>query len=111
MNFQVFHVNWGKKLKKKDVNNDLSHFMSVFPNDEITIYFDQNKTIKSKSITSVYCTRHIGSKRRLYIYDLYVYLWYKIILDRKVIKNLPNKQLLPIIRIIMINIIKIKKHI
>ena len=33
MNFQVFHVNPGKKLKKKDVNNDLSHFMSVFPND------------------------------------------------------------------------------
>ena len=32
MNFQVFHVNPGKKLKKKDVNNDLSHFMSVFPN-------------------------------------------------------------------------------
>ena len=34
MNFQVFHVNPGKKLKKKDVNNDLSHFMSVFPNVE-----------------------------------------------------------------------------
>ena len=31
MNFQVFHVNPGKKLKKKDVNNNLSHFMSVFP--------------------------------------------------------------------------------
>ena len=31
MNFQVFHVNPGKKLKKKDVNNDLSNFMSVFP--------------------------------------------------------------------------------
>ena len=34
MNFQVFHVNPGKKLKKKDVNNDLSHFMSVFPKVE-----------------------------------------------------------------------------
>ena len=32
MNFQVFHMNPGKKLKKKDVNNDLSHFMPVFPN-------------------------------------------------------------------------------
>ena len=32
MNFQVFHVNPGKKLKKKDLNNNLSHFMSVFPN-------------------------------------------------------------------------------
>ena len=31
MNFQVFHMNPGKKLKEKDVNNDLSHFMSVFP--------------------------------------------------------------------------------
>ena len=31
MKFQVFHVNPGKKLKKKDVNNNLSHFMSVFP--------------------------------------------------------------------------------
>ena len=35
MNFQVFHVNPGKKLKKKDVNNDLSHFMSVFPNPHV----------------------------------------------------------------------------
>ena len=24
-------MNPGEKLKKKDVNNDLSHFMSVFP--------------------------------------------------------------------------------
>ena len=32
MKFQAFHVNPGEKLKKKDVNNDLSHFMSVFPN-------------------------------------------------------------------------------
>ena len=31
MKFQVFHMNPGEKLKKKDVNNDLSHFMSVFP--------------------------------------------------------------------------------
>ena len=31
MKFQVFHVNPGKKLKRKDVTNDLSHFMSVFP--------------------------------------------------------------------------------
>ena len=33
MKFQAFHVNPGEKLKKKDVNNDLSHFMSVFPNN------------------------------------------------------------------------------
>ena len=32
MKFQAFHMNPGEKLKKKDVNNDLSHFMSVFPN-------------------------------------------------------------------------------
>ena len=34
MKFQAFHVNPGEKLKKKDVNNDLSNFMSVFPNSE-----------------------------------------------------------------------------
>ena len=33
MIFQTFHVNPGEKLKKKDVNNDLSNFMSVFPTD------------------------------------------------------------------------------
>ena len=32
MKFQAFHMNPGEKLKKKDVNNDLSNFMSVFPN-------------------------------------------------------------------------------
>ena len=31
MKFQAFHVNPGEKLKKKDVNNDLGNFMSVFP--------------------------------------------------------------------------------
>ena len=31
MKFQAFHVNPGEKLKKKDVDNDLSNFMSVFP--------------------------------------------------------------------------------
>ena len=31
MKFQAFDVNPGEKLKKKDVNNDLSNFMSVFP--------------------------------------------------------------------------------
>ena len=31
MKFQAFHVNSGEKLKKKDVDNDLSNFMSVFP--------------------------------------------------------------------------------
>ena len=40
MKFQAFHVNPGEKLKKNDVNNDLSNFMSVFPsagvNDEHT---------------------------------------------------------------------------
>ena len=34
MKFQAFHVNPGEKLKKKDVNNDLSNFMSVFPTEE-----------------------------------------------------------------------------
>ena len=31
MKFQAFHMNPGEKLKKKDVINDLSNFMSVFP--------------------------------------------------------------------------------
>ena len=39
MKFQAFHVNPGEKLKKKDVNNDLSHFMSVFPNEGICVSF------------------------------------------------------------------------
>ena len=34
MKFQTFHVNPDEKLKKKDVNNDLSNFMSVFPNQD-----------------------------------------------------------------------------
>ena len=38
MKFQAFHVNPGEKLKKKDVNNDLSHFMSVFPNLHLGTY-------------------------------------------------------------------------
>ena len=35
MRFQALHVNPGEKLKKKDVNNDLSNFRSVFPNGHI----------------------------------------------------------------------------
>ena len=42
MKFQAFHVNPGEKLKKKDVNNDLSHFMSVFPT------IDRNKIFSLK---------------------------------------------------------------
>ena len=45
MNFQVFHVNPGKKLKKKDVNNNLSHFMSVFPSVEHNVFTP--KTLRS----------------------------------------------------------------
>ena len=42
MKFQAFHVNPGEKLKKKDVNNDLSHSMSVFPTvkDKISCFGD-----------------------------------------------------------------------
>ena len=36
MKFQAFHVNPGEKLKKIDVNNDLSNFMSVFPSQHLT---------------------------------------------------------------------------
>ena len=37
MKFQAFHVNPGEKLKKKDVNNNLSNFMSVFPNTYLPV--------------------------------------------------------------------------
>ena len=39
MKFQAFHVNPGEKLKKKDVNNDLSNFMSVFPSTHTAHFF------------------------------------------------------------------------
>ena len=42
MKFQAFHVNPGEKLKKKDVNNDLSNFMSVFPNMDILQFIAQH---------------------------------------------------------------------
>ena len=38
MKFRAFHVNPGEKLKKKDVNNDFSNFMSVFPTNYTPIY-------------------------------------------------------------------------
>ena len=43
MKFQAFHENPGEKLKKKDVNNDLSHFMSVFPNMYALQYFSKKR--------------------------------------------------------------------
>ena len=45
MKFQVFHVNPGEKLKKKDVNNDLSHFMSVFPSPDRG-FFGRTETVQ-----------------------------------------------------------------
>ena len=58
MKFQVFHVNPGEKLKKKDVNNDLSHFMSVFPIKEyaqqsIGSEFRRNYTTEGLVWTSI----------------------------------------------------------
>ena len=53
MKFQAFHVNPGEKLKKKDVNNDLSNFMSVFPNqystlnDENTVHRLGNRHVRT----------------------------------------------------------------
>ena len=45
MKFQAFHVNPGEKLKKKDVDNDLSNFMSVFPIQEDSQYLGLGKNI------------------------------------------------------------------
>ena len=51
MKFQAFHVNPGEKLKEKDVNNDLSNFMSVFPNAGLNlrnhITFDVSTSLDS----------------------------------------------------------------
>ena len=59
MNFQVFHVNPGKKQKKKDVNNDLSHFMLVFPNGNSITYiffhfFSNSTKPDTKTNTSLF---------------------------------------------------------
>ena len=61
MNFQVFHVNPGKKLKKKDVNNDLSHFMSVFPTSHFfPSYYDgkMNPVNYTKEVKNNYSKCH-----------------------------------------------------
>ena len=50
MKFQAFHVNPGEKLKKKDVNNDHSNFMSVFPN--IYLY---SRGISFNIFDMIYC--------------------------------------------------------
>ena len=59
MNFQVFHVNPGKKLKKKDVNNDLSHFMSVFPIEKSSNFcknLQKNQEIYTKEFLPILTT-------------------------------------------------------
>ena len=53
MKFQAFHVNPGEKLKKKDVNNNLSNFMSVFPTEYIQFLALKISSRKSKAITDV----------------------------------------------------------
>ena len=60
MKFQVFHVNPREKLKKKDDNNDLSHFFIIFPivsastpcNEELKIV---QITSKAKITQSILC--------------------------------------------------------
>ena len=59
MKFQAFHVNPGEKLKKKDVNNNTSNFMSVFPNDddvkEYQVFYHFHKTkVKTDRFIKVY---------------------------------------------------------
>ena len=59
MKFQAFHVNPGEKLKKKDVNNNLSNFMSVFPNIcygfDFKFSFFANQTVeKFKSFVTLW---------------------------------------------------------
>ena len=59
MNFQVFHVNPGKKLKKKDVNNDLSHFMTVFP----TAY-NSIASVHDYQRVQTFFKKHLRKKRK-----------------------------------------------
>ena len=53
MKFQAFHVNPGEKLKKKDVNNDLSNFMSVFPNKYLQKFSPINAYQKFSSYSEI----------------------------------------------------------
>ena len=57
MKFQAFHVNPGKKLKKKDVNNDLSNFMSVFPTryDRTMAKYEDKKPFYSCLLKNLFC--------------------------------------------------------
>ena len=51
MKFQAFHVNPGEKLKEKDVNNDLSNFMSVFPTTQVL-------SCNCKFVQMIFCNRY-----------------------------------------------------
>ena len=59
MKFQAFHVNPGEKLKKKDVNNDLSNFMSVFPSVYLTV------TIKFVSLNPKILKGHFSYEEKI----------------------------------------------
>ena len=60
MKFQAFHVNPGEKLKKKDLNNDLSNFMSVFPTGHAFVTEAKllNKMLKKTSKSNVQMNLH-----------------------------------------------------
>ena len=52
MKFQAFHVNPGEKLKKKDVNNNLSNFMSVFPTGQLFLTIRYTNLKKNNMCTN-----------------------------------------------------------
>ena len=58
MKFQAFHVNPGEKLKKKDVNNDLSNFMSVFPSTHTAHFFSFPWKVWGTNLLLKICFQH-----------------------------------------------------
>ena len=54
MKFQVFHVNPREKLKKKDDNNDLSHFFIIFPSKYMPEKIEYIKEIYNHTDTNIF---------------------------------------------------------
>ena len=65
MKFQAFHMNPGEKLKKKDVDNDLSNFMSVFPTIECIVLRLLHCTLVIFRIHDDCSTVHIINKQNV----------------------------------------------
>ena len=70
MKFQVFHVNPREKLKKKDDNNNLSHFFINFPSMyNANVYI---KLLLRKYINLVKQAKNCLIRKVL---DVYILIW------------------------------------